>query len=343
MTICFFGRYDPNYARNRVFIQGLRQNNVKVIECRSDKKGFLKYFDLIKKHWKIRKQYDVLFVAFPGFQSMILARFLTRKKVIFDSFAPLYESEVLDRKNIKKGSFKAKYYWHLDRLSAKWADVVLLDTNEHIKYFVGDFNLSKEKFRRNFVGSSLDLLSPQEKNITDNEFIVYYHGSITPLQGTRYILSAAKLLEKYKDIGFVLVGSRIKRQFKNKTEKNVSFIENVPFKELINYINKADVCLGIFGDTSKTQRVIPNKVYECVACKKPVITADTLAIRELFTDEDLFLIPIASPEKLAEAILKLKENPTLREKLSENAYNKFIQKATPKILGKELIKIINEI
>ena len=340
LAVCFFGIYNPKYSRNRVLIQGLEENNIKVIQCRTELKGVIKYFDLIKKHWKVRKQYDVLFVAFPGFQSMILAKFLTRKKIVFDSFAPLYESEVLDRKNTKKGSFKARYYWHLDRLSAKWADIVLLDTDEHIKYFVKEFGLKKEKFVRVLVGTDNKVLRPIKIDDNLNSFVVHFHGNDIPLQGIEYILETVKLLEKNVNIKFNIIGSSIKEKYEGDNYKNVTFIDNISYEKLPEYINKADICLGIFGNTEKAKRVIPNKVYEAAACKKPVITTDTPAIRELFINEDLFLIPTADPEKLIEAILKLKEDPILRNRLAENAYNKFIQNMTPEILGKELIKII---
>ena len=41
--------------------------------------------------------------------------------------------------------------------------------------------------------------------------------------------------------------------------------------------------------------------------------------------------------------MKLKENIVLREELAQNAYDKITQNCTPKILGMQLIKIINEI
>jgi len=343
LAVCFFGIYNPKYSRNRVLIQGLEENNIKVIQCRTELKGVIKYFDLIKKHWKVRKQYDVLFVAFPGFQSMILAKFLTRKKIVFDSFAPLYESEVLDRKNTKKGSFKARYYWHLDRLSAKWADIVLLDTDEHIKYFVKEFGLKKEKFVRVLVGTDNKVLRPIKIDDNLNSFVVHFHGNDIPLQGIEYILETVKLLEKNVNIKFNIIGSSIKEKYEGDNYKNVTFIDNISYEKLPEYINKADICLGIFGNTEKAKRVIPNKVYEAAACKKPVITTDTPAIRELFINEDLFLIPTTNPEKLIEAILKLKEDPILRNRLAENAFNKLKNRCTPEIIAIDFLDKIETI
>ena len=163
------------------------------------------------------------------------------------------------------------------------------------------------------------------------------------MQGVIFILEAARLLEDNKDIQFNIVSSRIKRTHEKKGFLNVNFINDVLYEKLPDYISQADLCLGIFGDTNKTQRVIPHKVYEYVSMKKPVITADTPAVRELFNDDDLYLVPAANPQELAKAILKLKADRELREKLAQNSYNKFMQKCTLETLGKELVKIINEI
>ena len=76
-------------------------------------------------------------------------------------------------------------------------------------------------------------------------------------------------------------------------------------------IVEADLCLGIFGNTDKAKRVIPNKVYECLAVGKPVITADTPAIRELFEDGELVFVSVADHISLAKAIMALKNDESL--------------------------------
>src|SRR3989339_1021199 len=128
MVICYFGIYKPSYSRNKILLSGLKSNGVEILECRTDKSGLLKYFDLIKKHWKIRNDYDVMLVAYPGFQSVILVKFLTSQPIIFDAFVSLYDSMVLDRKTVSRKSLKAKYFWWLDKLSMTAADLVLIET-----------------------------------------------------------------------------------------------------------------------------------------------------------------------------------------------------------------------
>ncbi len=342
LTICFFGIYNPDYIRNRVLKQGLEQNDVNIIECFSNKTGFLKYLDLVKKYWKIRKDFNVLLVAFPGYQVMFLARFLTKKKIIFDSFASIYESEVFDRKNTKKGSLKARYFWFIDKLSCKLADKVLLDTNEHIDYFVKEFGLNKGKFERIFIGVDDTYLKNLPIKVENKKFIIHFHGTNIPLQGIRYILEAADLLKEHSDIKFVFVGPGISEN-KEFLLDNVDMVGKISYSEVLDYIDSSDICLGIFGDTDKTHRVIPNKVFECASRKKPVITADTKVVRELFDDNDLLLIPTANSQELAKAILNLKNDPKKMDYLAQNGYNKVIKSSVPAILGKKLRDIIQDL
>ena len=89
--------------------------------------------------------------------------------------------------------------------------------------------------------------------------------------------------------------------------------------------------------------MIPNKVYECVALKKPVITGDTPAIRELFDDSELFLIPTSSPEAIAKAILEVKSNIDGAKVRAEKAYNKLINVASVDKLGLGLKNIISNL
>ena len=114
-------------------------------------------------------------------------------------------------------------------------------------------------------------------------------------------------------------------------------------EQLKEKIVQADVCLGIFGDTQKTQRVIPNKVYECLAMQKPVITADTPAMRELFDESDMMLVKAANSESLVDAIIYLKKNPELMNKIAVNGFNKFKNNASLFVLGGKLKNIINEL
>lgn len=347
MKICYFGIYDSEYSRNKILISGLCQNGVEVFECKTDKAGLSKYFDLVKKHKILKNNYDAMVVGYPGFQAVILAKLLTNKPIIFNAFVSMYDSMVLDRAQIKKNSLKALYFWYLDKISMSLADIVLFDTSEHIKFVSKEFNIDQSKFRRIFLGADTSVFYPREKS-KDDMFKVGFYGHYIPLQGVEYIIKSAKLLEDHKDIRFEIIGDgqekkKILDLAKSLNIKNIDFSQNVSIQTLALKMSGVDVCLGIFGNTEKAKRVIPNKVYECVALSKPVITADTPAMREFFGEDELFLTKLASPESIAEAILKVKSDYKEAEEVARRGYDRFVKLAVPPALGLELKNIIEEL
>ncbi len=322
MRILFFGRYDPAYSRNRVLLKGLRANGADVAECRVAPHIHFWLFRLLWQYIRMRPKYDVLFVAFPGQEVMLLARWLTRKPIIFDAFASHYEGYVQDRKKVRPGSVRARWYHWLDWAACRLASAVLTDTAAHAQFFSAEFGIEHQKLHPIFVGTDTALFSLAGPDPT-GPFTVHFHGTNIPLQGIPTILQAKELLKDERII-FNLIGVHAGR---------------VSYESLASHMAAAHVCLGIFGDTPKTPRVIPNKVYEALAVGRPIITADTPAMRELLDDRSAFLIPAADARALADAILKLRDNPELRHRLGHTGYAVFLARATPVILGAQVIRI----
>lgn len=346
-TICFFGNYNPEYIRSSVLIIGLRQNGHVVYECNETTKGIKGYLKLVKQHKKIKGQYDILVVGNDSFSRsyVLLAKLLTRKPVVWDAHYSLYDAWVYDRKVVKKISPKGFYHYVLDWLACSAADLVYLDTADHKEYFVKLFKADSKKFFHIFIGANDIMFDPSKYPIPNKEgFIVEFHGKYIPLQGVPYIVKAAKLLESHKEISFKLIGrgqtyDEVIKLAKEIEIKNIEFIDRVPYPEIPKYLAEADVCLGIFGDTGKASRVIPNKLYEAVAMGKPVITGRTKAIVELFVDrENILLSSIADPEDLAEKILMLKNDTALADRIGNNTLKLFRERLTASAIASSLIK-----
>ncbi len=349
MAVCYFGIYNPNHTRNRNLIDGLRQNGVEVLECNTREKSAKKYFQLIKMHRAVKQKYEVMIVGFPGHPIMplawLLAR-LNRKKIIFDAFISLYDSLVLDQKKYSPKSWQAKKYWLIDWLSLKLADIVLMEAQAYIDYLVATFRVPAQKCRRIFVGSDDKILYPRPKPKVGKEFLVHFHGTYLPIQGIPYIIEAAKIL-KDASINFNIIGKlkdyqpEIAKAQKWKLQ-NVNFIDFVPYAQLADLMAEADICLGMFGDAPKAKRCGAFKIVEAMAMKKALITADLPATRELLTNQqNALLCKIADAKDLADKILELKNDPSLRNRIAENGYKTFKAKLTPKVLGVELKNIIS--
>lgn len=347
MKICYFGIYDPDYVRSKNLIAALKLSGHDVLEVNSRDKGYKKYFNLYRKHKKLNGVYDLMIVAFPGQGVMFLAKLICRKKIIFDAFLSLFDSNVCDRKLVKPRSFKARYYFFLDWMSCRFADVILVDTNEHAKYFVNVFGVKKEKIFRIFVGADERIFYPRISANKLSNFSVEWHGDVIPLHGIETILKASVIL-KEENISFhLIVGNKNFEKVKNLVDslgisKSVHVYGQKSLEQLADFIVNSDVCLGIFGQTEKAKRVIPCKVFETLACQKTLISMDSPAIKELLVDgTSCLLVKEKDPKGLAEMILKLRDNKSLSENIAKGGYDIFIKKSSVKALSGVLSEVVN--
>ena len=354
--VCFFGIYDPNYSRNRVLRRGFEANDYEIVDCWSDpraSRGVFKYWKLYQEYKRLdlkRNPCDLNIVIFPGHTVVWLARLLFGPKFIFDAFVSLYDSNVLDRQIYSSFNPRAwKDFW-LDWLAVSLSPTVLLDTEEQIKYFRRTFNLTTPKAIRVFVGTDDQYFYPSEETtiLSSEKFVIHFHGSYIPLQGVEYILRAVKRLQNDPTIVFRLVGGGQERRQMEVLAKeldltNVLFIDYVDYDKLRGYLNSAHICLGIFGTTAKAGRVIPNKVFEALACGRPIITEDSLAIRELLSNgKDVILCQAGDDQSLAEAILGLKRDTSQQEKIGQSARKLYEEKLTPIKIVAQLLLDINQ-
>ena len=156
MKVLYFGIFDPMYARNWVLINGLRSNGIEVAELRRIPARWC-LLKLLLDYLRLRPQFDVMIVGFPGQEVMFLARLLTRKPIIFDVFTSHYGGYILDRKKASPHSIRAQYFRFLDTWSCKLANTVLLDTQAHINFFIREYGLPLEKFRRVWIGANEEI------------------------------------------------------------------------------------------------------------------------------------------------------------------------------------------
>ena len=373
MKVCFFGTYEKDFPSNRIIIKGLKRNGIDVVEChislwekhRNKHGNFLKLFsmlkltvDLISAYVRLGlmffskcKNVDVFIIGYIGqldvfFLKALLVFKKDKPKVLFIPLVSLYDTAIIDRCLSNKNNLFAKFLFYIDKFSFRMVDLVVFDTNEHINYISNLFSLNKNKFERIWVGADEDVFYPDKVEVERVVFQVLFIGKYIPLHGLVYIIKAAKLLENENDIKFKIIGSgqldeEIMNLRKELDIKNIDFIDWIEYNKLIDEINGADVVLGIFGGTGKSLRVIPNKVFHAIACRKPIITGDSLAIRESFVNKkNILLCKNRNSESLSNAILEIKNDNKLRDKIAENGYTLFKNNFSSEKIGEKLAKLL---
>jgi glycosyltransferase involved in cell wall biosynthesis len=343
MNILFAGKYEAGYNRTKIILDGLQQlPGVQVTH----------YNMHTRSRWNIpalRKAAaaaDVVFLPAFTHRDVAWIKFITGKPVIFDPLISRYLTKVFDYRKVKKGSIRAYKNFLKDRISMSRADVVLCDTAAHRDYFHETFHIPLAKMHVVQVGVNTDEFFPRGFPSGPSEkFIAGFYGGFIPLQGTRYIIEAAKILKDHADIHFHLIGEGFEyKQMRDLAEvqyglTNITFSGWCKYDALNEAINRFNICLGIFGDGLKADLVIPNKVYHYAALKKAILTKDTPAIKEIFTQEENILLTANDPAEIAGRILQLKENDRLRESISAAGHKIITEAYNHHAIAQKIINI----
>jgi glycosyltransferase involved in cell wall biosynthesis len=108
---------------------------------------------------------------------------------------------------------------------------------------------------------------------------------------------------------------------------NVTFSGRVPFEEVIPMTKKTNVSFCMLNPADPNSVIgMPNKLYEAMVCGRPLICTKGTYSGEVTEQEEAGLVVEYSEQALREAIIKLRDNPGLRERLGRSALKAAIDK-----------------
>jgi glycosyltransferase involved in cell wall biosynthesis len=366
VRVCYFGTYDPAFGRNALLVAGLRQAGATVVECRAplwrdtrDKLALARgaradfaprltraWQTLVRQHRAIG-DYDALVVGYAGHLDVLLARLLARRPgrpVVLDAFLSLAET-LEDRAIARPGSARWRAARQVDRLACRSAARVLVDTRAHAAYFTRALGVPADRLAVVPMGA---WPRPPLPAAPASPFEVVYYGSYIPLHGLEHVLGAARELAQLPDVQFTLVGdgqdyAQIRARATARGLANVRFVREWMSEDALvaRYVAPAHVCLGIFGASRKAARVLPTKALLALAVGRPLVTRDSPAARESLIDgEHALLCAPASAAALADAILRLHDDPALRARLAAAGPGLVETRYAPEPLGRALLDVL---
>lgn len=371
MKICYFGTYDRKFSKNTFIISALRKNGASVLEVNSDisvtalntaqhfslvhvTKRFLRKFKIVPvalKNIHEMRSCDAILVGYPGHFDIpfayILAKLL-KKPLFFDPTIILWTTFTENIKVFNKRSFMSRLLKLIETGIYKFPDIIFAETEYARHFFHENFRVPLEKLRVLYVGADDSIYKYSKKEKNNQDFNIIYYGLFIHIHGVDVIAEGAKILQDNKDIKFLFVGKGLlyeeTKSFAEKNNlKNMLFFPHITENNALSLLQTADVFLGFLQDAPIVRRTIPNKVFQGLALGKAVITADTPSARSLFAHkENIYLVPPSNPHTFAKAVIELKQNSALREKIARNGYNLYKEKFTPKVIGKTLISAIEQ-
>ena len=369
-SVAYLGTYDPDYPRNAVIMSGLRELGVEVKELHAalppvsaadmaTRRGAaLLLAGVVAAHARLLSQHrreldvDAIVVGYPGHFVVPFARALSayrRATLVFDPLVSLWDTFAGDRGLVETRGWKAAGIRAVDRVAFALPRLVLADTRAHAAFYEEALAVPRRRLAVVPVGA---MPEPQatgaSRGLTGGEpLVVLQYGKWSPLHGAEIVIEAAALLRD-EPFRFELAGEgqssgALRADIARLGLTNVRWLGPQTPAALRARVLAADVCLGVFGRSAKAGRVIPNKVYDALACGRPVVTADSPGARELLRDDDdALLVPAGDAQALAGALRRLADG-ALRARLGAAGLALYCGRLTPASVAARLLEALEAV
>ena len=282
-----------------------------------------------------RGRYDVIYATSPplfvGGAALALS-YLRRIPLVFE-VRDLWPESAIDTGVLTSRALIWLSY-RLEELAYRRAAWVNVLTPAFERALVETKGVSPKRISMIPNGADLDIMKPGPKDNhvrkrlgLQDKFVVSYFGAHGRANRVGQLLDVAERLKgTHPDVRIMLVGDGMEKPMlvedaRRRNLDNVIFVDAVPKDEVCDYINASDICTAVLmkNDTFKT--VYPNKVFDYMSCRRPVIVAIDGVARKLVADAGagLYAEP-ENPEAFIEALLKLKGAPDLTRQMGDSGY-----------------------
>lgn len=343
-----FGTYTAAHPANRLLAAAFRAADIAVDVCheplwertRDKHASFFGVRSLARLGFaylgaavRLRRRYralptpDLVVTGFNGQLDVLLARIVAgrRARLVFAPLVTLTETLVDDRRVYRRGGLKGRAARLLDRLTLEKPDLVLVDTETHRAWIVQHLT-RRARTATLYLGAEPAFRpTPARERRAGEPLRVLFYGQYVPLHGTQVIVEAAAHFADEGGIEITMIGTGPERAATERLAatrgvRAITFEDWVDYDALPARLADCDVALGIFGTTSKAKMVIPTKVYQGAAAGRAVVTADTPALREVFTPgTDVLAVRAGDAGALAATLRTLRDAPDLAPRIGAAA------------------------
>jgi len=347
------GMYDENTGRKFTNCKGklitIEQHNdsIKVIRAHTSEKYNKNFFwrswayfttfffGLIGIAFYAKGKYDVVIATSPPLTVGPLgaiASIIKKCPLVFEVRDLLPESAI--DTGVVKNKLLIKIMFWMEKISYKKAAYINVLTPAFLEILTTNKNVPKEKIWMIPNAADLDVIQPRgvdkalrEKHDWNNKFVGLYCGAHGRANHLWQLIEAAKLLRNEPDFLIACIGNGMEKDalIQKATEEklsNIQFLPPVTKRQISDYFNSCDVSLIVLKKVDTFKTVYPNKMFDSMSAKKPIILAIDGVARKLVVDDaqcGLF----AEPENAQDIVDKFrfyKDNPYIARKHGENGY-----------------------
>lgn len=217
----------------------------------------------------------------------------------------------------------------------------IITVNEPLKEYFN--SISKKPIT--VVMNCKDMISEKYKPPRNNVFTVSYIGN---LHRRRLFPEIIDVLEGVDNIRFVIAAKKGNMKLYQEVEKaaskyvNVEFLGEIPFDQVVPRTFEADVVLHSISPTYG-EVMTPNKLFEAMVCGRPIVSTKATYAGKMTEALQCGLVVEYNVSAFKEAIIKLRDDPALCEKLGQNALNAAKTMYNWRNMAKKLLNVYKDL
>lgn len=300
------------------------------------------------------KKHDIIIATSPQFFTLLSGYFISliKRTPLVLEIRDLWPESIVAVGAMSEKSLVIKLLTKISLFLYKKSDLIICVTksfkkdlisrgvdDDKIKVIENGFDLTKN------LKPSISIREVEKKfKIKQKTFYVSFVGTIGMAHGLEIVLNAAPKLNH--NIELLIIGEGAEKTFlKNEVEKrkinNVKFIDNLNWQEIVDINQLINIHLVHLKKNDEFKKVIPSKIFESMALKKPIIMGVDGESREIVNSaECAFNIEPQNFNELANTINKVQTNDLSLENMGEKGYNFLKKNFSRKKLSKKMMEYL---
>ena len=225
-------------------------------------------------------------------------------------------------------------YYPVEKWLSRYTDVLITINKEEYERaktfkagkvcYVPGVGIDLKKFNVGYVNKER---KRKEIGVSANDFVLLSVGELIPRKNHEVVIRALSVLkqrDKLNHIEYVICGRGAYEADLKKLAEELGVADHIHFLGYRNDISEICNCSDLFVFMSR-QEGLPVALMEAMACGLPAVCSNIRGNTDLIDDGVTGLISNNTPEELAEAINKMRNDTDLRDRLASAALQKIKQ------------------
>jgi Glycosyltransferase len=281
---------------------------------------YIRYFGFALNKFFSRKKYDKV-ISWQQFFGIIFAFYCLIFKI--KKYPKIY---IIGLNYKEKRGYLGKIYYKFMKvtLESKYVYKIIVETSQEVTKYSRCFSINDKIF---YCLGGIDNI----KKIEKSEKGKYYLSVGRTNRDYNFLINCFKVLS---DESLIIICDKLNL----KSSKNVSILRNVFDAEYEKYLSNSFALILSLGDDNVSSGQL--SAMHAMMYKKPIIVTKNTCLNDCLFDNINCIVIDKKIESLKSALLRLENDPSFYNFITENAYSYFINNFTIDSFGKRLGKLI---